>query len=148
MAKTTATPLAVRRRVDVEEDDANIDDRYVVLRAAPPPDDSDAGYLIAGLLLGAVLGAAVGLFLAPRSGEEIRQQLKSRLPGGLGEAVEDHAEAAKEAVKNVVPAPSNATPAALDPVAQVTQYQAPPVRTTAPAPYSTDGTAATPDPTP
>jgi len=147
MAKTTATPPVVRRRVDLEEGDEIVDDRYVVV-VAPQPQDSDAGYLIAGLLLGTVIGAAVGLFLAPRSGEEIRQQLKSRLPGGLGEAVEDHAEAAKEAVKNVVPAPSNATPAALDPVAQVTQYQAPPVRTTAPAPYSTDGTAATPNPTP
>lgn len=138
MAKT-ALPLAVRRRVDVEEGDPSIDDRYVVMLAPPPPQDSGTGVLLAGMLVGAVIGAAVGLFLAPRSGEETRWQVARRLPGGLGEAIADQAEAATETVKHSAPPPSNATPAALDPVAQVAQYQAPPVSTVVPS-----GTAATP----
>lgn len=146
MAKTV-TPLVVRRRADLGEEDGSIDDRYVVMVAPPPPADSGTGYLIAGLVLGTVLGAAVGLFLAPRSGEETRRQLQARLPGGLGEAVVESATAATAAVQNVVPSPSNATPAALDPVAQVTQYQAAPVQTDAPAPQSTDSTTAAPSPT-
>jgi len=141
---TTTTPLVVRRRSDLEDGDARIDDRYVVLAAPPPPQDSGAGYLIAGLLIGTVVGAAVGLFLAPRSGDETRQQVRARLPGGVGVAVEEEAAAVQAAVQDTVPPPSNATPAALDPVAQVEQYGAAPVRTDAPAPYSTEGTTAAP----
>lgn len=148
MAKS-APPLVVRRRVDLDELDGNVDDRYVVMAAPPPPDEGGAVYLIAGLLVGAVIGAAVGLVLAPRSGEATRQQLLNRLPGGLGEAVAEEAAAAVAAVEQAAPplSPSNATAAGLDPVAQVTQYQAPPVPA-GPGPYQTDAAPPASRPTP
>jgi hypothetical protein len=144
---TTAPPLVIRRRSDLEEGDERIDDRYVVLAAPPPPADSGAGYLIAGLLVGAVLGAAVGLFLAPRSGAETLRQMRARLPGGLSEAVEEGADSVTSAVTNVVPPPTNAPAPALDPVAQVAQYGAAPVQFDGPAPYRTNDTTAAPGPT-
>lgn len=89
MAKRASSAAAIRRRVDRDIEDADdaesADDRYLVV-VAPPPAAEDSGevYLLAGLLIGAALGAAVGLFFAPRSGEETRRQVLSRLPGNAG----------------------------------------------------------------
>ena len=139
MPKQT-TQRVVSRPVALGVEDGD-SDRYVMLVAPPAQAESGAEYLLAGLLVGAVIGAAVGLFLAPRRGEDTRRQLLSHLPGKLGEAADtghDEAEKATETVAQAMPVPSQATPAALDPVAQVTQYQAPPVRDNAPAPYTAD----------
>jgi len=140
----------VRRPValDVEGVDS---DQYVMLVTPPAQAEGGAEYLLAGLLVGAVIGAAVGLFMAPRRGEDTRRQLLSRLPGNLGEAADtwhDEAGQAAEEVIQKVPVPSQASPAALDPVAQVTQYQDPPVRATAPAPYTADTASSAPRSTP
>lgn len=141
MAKPDATPV-VRRRVALDLAEGDAADRYVVLAAPPVKQaDDETGYLLAGLLLGAALGAAVGLFLAPRSGEETRQAIKSRLPL-VGEGAAEDAEAAPGSEPSAIPAPTNAPAGALDPVAQVAQYQTPPVAAT-PPPY-TAGEAAPP----
>jgi len=137
MAKRATHPV-VSHPVDLGD---GADDRYVVMVAPPPAEDDGLGYVLAGLVLGTVLGAAVGLFLAPRSGTETRSALQRHLPGGLGvaPAAQPDDEAAPDL--RVGPVPSQATPAALDPVAQVAQYQTPPPGDAAP-PYTTgDGAA-------
>jgi len=148
--QTTARVVSRPVALDVEDVDS---DRYVMLVTPPAPAESGAEYLLAGLLVGAMVGAAVGLFMAPRRGEETRRQLLSRLPGNLGEAADtwqDDAQAVVDTVADkvasAVPAPNQATPAALDPVAQVTQYQAPPERSTAPAPYTAETESPAPHP--
>jgi len=78
MAKT-ATPLAVRRRADVEEGDPSIDDGYVVMRAAPPPQESGMGDLIAGLLVGAVIGGVAGYLFFTDHGRSVRRQIEPAL---------------------------------------------------------------------
>jgi hypothetical protein len=145
MAKRAAQPV-VSRRVDLDLEDGDNAGRYVLTVAPAPAEDDGAGYLIAGLVLGTLLGAAVGLFLAPRSGEETRRTLLNRLPGSLGEPAEEPAGELPAANTEAVPTPTNATSAALDPVAQVEQYQEPPARETAP-PY-TAGQSAPPSNTP
>lgn len=167
MAKRASSAVGIRRRVDLDVEDADsaerADDRYLVV-VAPPPAAEDGGeaYLLAGLLIGAALGAVVGLFRAPRSGEETRRQVLSRLPGNAGDTLATarrqvlarlpgragdpaaeptaaESTTAKPAAAGLAgPPPSNATAAALDPLAQVAQYEAPPVRTDAPAPYHAD----------
>lgn len=47
-----------------------------------------AGDFFAGVLLGAVVGAAVGLLLAPQSGEETREAIKT-YADDLGEKVKE-----------------------------------------------------------
>jgi len=146
--QTTQRVVSRPVALDVEDVDS---DRYVMLVAPPAQAESGAEYLLAGLLVGAVIGAAVGLFMAPRRGDDTRRQLLSRLPGNLGAAADtwpDEAAQAAEEVIQKVPMPSQASPAALDPVAQVTQYQDPPVRTTAPAPYTADTESSAPRSTP
>lgn len=56
----------------------------------------------------------------------------SCLPGQAG------ATPAEPAATRPGPLPANVTAADVDPVAQVEQYEAPPVRTDAPAPYHAD----------
>jgi len=149
MAKQT-TQRVVSRPVALDVADVD-SDRYVMLVTPPAQAESGAEYLLAGLVVGAVVGAAVGLFMAPRRGEDTRRQLLSRLPGNLGEAADNWSEdagAVVDKVASAVPTPTQATPAALDPVAQVAQYQTPPVRDTAPAPYTADTEAPAPRPTP
>lgn len=162
MSKPKRQPV-VSRRVDLDLEDTDgedrADDRYLVVVAAPPtPADNGEGYLLAGLVLGAALGAVVGLFLAPRSGEETRRQVLRRLPQNMGDTLAGMPQqvrrrlpgqpadsgAAASGDQPLVP-PANAPPGALDPVAQVAQYEAPPVRTDAPAPYRT-GTNPEPPP--
>lgn len=162
MAKR-AKESAGSRRANLDWEDANADerdeDRYLVI-VAPPPAAEDGGeaYLLAGLLVGAALGAVVGLFMAPRSGEETRKQIMDRLPGNAGETLQatrrqvlrrlpggaGETPAPPEGTGSAGPPALNTTPAALDPLAQVTQYEAPPVRTDAPAPYHTDTEPAPP----
>ncbi len=142
--KTTAQVVSRPIAMDVEGVDS---DRYVVLVKPPAPADSGLEYLLAGLLVGAAIGAAVGLFMAPRRGEDTRRQLLSRLPGNLGGAADDWQDATDQVADTAdvpVPVPSGVSPAALDPVAQVAQYQTPPVGDSAPAPYTagTDSSAA------
>jgi len=144
------TQRVVSRPVALDAEDGD-SGRYVMLVAPPAQAESGAEYVLAGLLVGAVVGAVVGLFMAPRQGEETRRQLLSRLPGSLGETADtghDEADQVAEQVTQKVPVPSQASPAALDPVAQVAQYQAPPVRDTAPAPYTAGPEAPAPRATP
>jgi hypothetical protein len=160
MAKRAKESAASRRmNLDLEDADERDEDRYLVV-VAPPPTAEGGGeaYLLAGLLVGAALGAVVGLFLAPRSGEETRKQLVDRLPGNAGETLQatrrqvlrrlpggaGETPATPEEAGPAGPPALNTTPAALDPVAQVTQYEAPPVRTDAPAPYRTETEPAPP----
>ncbi len=143
MPKQT-TPRVMSRPVVLDGEDGD-SERYVMLAAPPAQAESGAEYLLAGLLVGAVIGAAVGLFMAPRRGEDTRRQLLSRLPGNLGDAAGTGHDAAEQVTQKVL-MPSQATPAALDPVAQVAQYQAPPVRDTAPAPYTAGPEAPAPRP--
>src|SRR6476661_50917 len=111
------------------------DVEVVAVRPLPPGrDTSGDGYLLFGLMAGAVLGAVAGLFLAPHRGDETRQQLTRVLRE-------------EEPRQQLLGKMRRATPEALDPLAQVEQYQAPPVREPAPAPYSASAPAAE-NPTP
>jgi hypothetical protein len=163
MSKPKRQPV-VSHRVDLALEDTNgderADDRYLVVVAAPPVrEDTGEAYMLAGLVLGAALGAVVGLFLAPRSGDETRRQVLGRLPGNVGDTFADVQRqirqrlpgqaadtAAEPGAAGSDAAPVNAPPGALDPVAQVTQYEAPPVRTDAPAPYHADTEPTPPSP--
>jgi hypothetical protein len=161
MAKR-AKESAVSRRATLDLEDDNmesVDDRYLVVVAPPPAaEDSGDAYLLAGLLVGAALGAVVGLFMAPRSGEETRRQITDRLPGNAGETLQatrrqvlrrlpggaGETPATAEGTGPASPPALIKTPAALDPLAQVTHYAAPPVRTDAPAPYHAETEPAPP----
>lgn len=109
------------------------DVEVVAVRPLPPGRDASGdGYLLFGLVAGAVLGAVAGLFLAPQRGDDTRQQLTRVLRE-------------EEPRQELLGKMRRATPEALDPLAQVEQYQAPPVREA--APYSAPAPAAE-NPTP
>jgi gas vesicle protein len=56
-------------------------------------DDNARGGFLGGFLIGGVLGALVGLFFAPKSGEELRSELKRKGNEVLDEASELYSEA-------------------------------------------------------
>ena len=124
MAKKKQTVVA-EVKLPVDPTDAG-EVEVVSVRRVPPAgrDTSGDGYLLLGLVAGAVVGAVVGLFLAPERGADTRQQLTRIL------REEEPRQQLLGKVRGVT------APEALDPVAQVTQYQAPPVRETASPPYS------------
>jgi hypothetical protein len=103
--------------------------QVIAVRSTAPPvvrDTSGDGALLLGLVAGAVVGAVVGLFLAPQRGDETRQQLTRVL----------REEEPRQQLLDKVRGGTAPVEEALDPVAQVAQYQAAPVRDTAPPPYT------------
>ncbi|HEY3377387.1 MAG TPA: YtxH domain-containing protein [Armatimonadota bacterium] len=62
------------------------------------PEQSSAGSLFAGLLVGALVGAAVSLLYAPKAGKETREELMGRLDA-LTEKVDATARSMVEATK-------------------------------------------------
>jgi len=62
------------------------------------------GYLFMGLLIGGVLGALAGIFFAPKSGKELRADIKEKGSEVLKDAKEIYADAgtkAKEIIEEV-----------------------------------------------
>jgi hypothetical protein len=93
----------------------------VVYITQPAARRSGDGYALLGLLAGAVCGAVAGLLLAPRSGDQLRKQLRGATGAGAG---------------------PNVPAAAQDAVAQIRQYTAPPADDSV-RPGSTAATATT-----
>ncbi len=47
------------------------------------PDQSDAPTFVLGMILGFVVGSVTALWMAPRSGDEARQEIKSRAQSSI-----------------------------------------------------------------
>lgn len=61
--------------------------------------DNNDGF-IKGFLLGGIIGAALGLFLAPKSGQELREDLSGEAENLLAKAKEEIENAKKAAMKS------------------------------------------------
>ena len=61
-------------------------------------DNSDG--FIKGFVLGGIIGAALGLFLAPKSGQELREDLSGEAENLLAKAKEEIENAKKAAMKS------------------------------------------------
>lgn len=62
--------------------------------------DTGLGSFLAGIVIGGLVGAAVGLLVAPRTGEELREQVGDFVEGKraeLGDAVNEGRQAAEQA---------------------------------------------------
>lgn len=70
---------------------------------ATQPDNSDAPTFVFGMILGFVVGSVAALWMAPRSGNEARQEIKTRAQSSVrvitdrvqGESIEDSIELGK-----------------------------------------------------
>ena len=81
---------------------------------------STAGTAITFLLIGLGAGALVGLLLAPKSGKQLRRELRGRYDDAR-EAVEDFADEAKDRVEEVLDRGSEIAEKVRDKVAPLTK---------------------------
>jgi gas vesicle protein len=63
--------------------------------------DSSAGTAVAFLLIGIGVGAALGLLLAPKTGRQLRKDLRRSYDGAM-ETVSDWSDEARDRLKDVV----------------------------------------------
>ena len=83
-------------------------------------DESGGGAFVVGLLAGLATGVALGLLLAPKTGEELREELTAGARTARGKAVDGYklaseratelAQRGREAVDHLRKAPSPGTP--------------------------------------
>jgi gas vesicle protein len=68
--------------------------------------DSGFGSFLAGVVIGGLIGAAIGLLLAPRAGDEMREQVGEFVGekrAAIGEAINEGRAAAEKARAEMLP---------------------------------------------